>query len=141
LDILQRRPDGANRKRIMDGMRNAVDRGAALSRQLLTFSRGQSLNPEPIDIAVQIESMRELLDRTLRGDVEVQTFFARDLWPIRVDPAELELAMLNLCVNARDAMPRGGTISIRAQNAPQSGDAGLHGDFVRVTVADTGVGM
>jgi PAS domain S-box-containing protein len=141
LDILERQAEGQNRKRIMDGMRNAVDRGAALSRQLLTFSRRQSLNPQPVDIAIQIESMRELLDRTLRGDVEVQSFFAPDLWPIRVDSAELELAVLNLCVNARDAMPHGGTITIRAQNAPQSGDGGLHGEFVRLTVADTGVGM
>ena len=141
LDILQRQPEGPNRKRIMDGMRNAVDRGAALSRQLLAFSRRQSLQPASIDVVQHIESMRELLDRTLRGDVEVQTFFAEDLWPIRVDPSELELAMLNLCVNARDAMPHGGTITIRAQNAPQLASADLNGDFVRLTVADTGLGM
>jgi PAS domain S-box-containing protein len=141
LDILQRQAEGANRKRIMDGMRNAVDRGAALSRQLLAFSRRQSLKPESVDVAQHIESMRELLDRTLRGDVEVHTFFAHGLWPIRVDPSELELAMLNLCVNSRDAMPRGGTITIRAHNTSQHLPNGVQGDFVRLTVADTGVGM
>jgi CheY-like chemotaxis protein len=85
--------------------------------------------------------MRDLLDRTLRGDVHVETQFAPDLWPASVDPAELELVLLNLCVNARDAMPQGGTITVSAENAPAFVQGDLRGDFVRLAVADTGSGM
>jgi len=85
--------------------------------------------------------MRELLDRSLRGDVHVELAFADDLWPVEVDPGELELVVLNLAVNARDAMPTGGTIVVRAENAPAFSDGDLAGNFVRLSVADTGVGM
>jgi CheY-like chemotaxis protein len=112
-----------------------------LSRQLLAFARRQPLKPEPLDLRRQIDGMRDLLDRTLRGDVQVMTELADALWPIKVDRAELELVILNLCVNARDAMPSGGVITIRAQNAPTVRDGELSGDFVVVTVEDTGTGM
>jgi CheY-like chemotaxis protein/anti-sigma regulatory factor (Ser/Thr protein kinase) len=85
--------------------------------------------------------MRELLDRSLRGDVHVRLEFARDLWPIEVDAGELELVVLNLAVNARDAMPEGGTIVVRAENVSAPREAGLDGDFVRLSVIDTGTGM
>jgi CheY-like chemotaxis protein len=122
-------------------MRQAAERGASLSRQLLSFARRQPLAPEPVDLPRQIEGMRELLDRTLRGDVRVETEFSADLWPVKVDPAELELVVLNLCINARDAMPDGGAIKISAQNAPQFCLEGRVGDFVSVAISDTGVGM
>jgi hypothetical protein len=122
-------------------MRQAAERGAALSRQLLAFARRQPLKPEPVDLRAQLDGMRDLLDRTLRGDVHVRTDFADDLWTIPVDPAELELVLLNLCVNARDAMPDGGTITMTAHNAPDIDEPGLRGDFVRLSVIDTGVGM
>jgi CheY-like chemotaxis protein len=122
-------------------MRQAAERGASLSRQLLAFARRQPLKPEPLDLRRQIDGMRDLLDRTLRGDVLVKTELAEALWPIKVDRAELELVMLNLCVNARDAMPSGGVITIRARNAPAVHDGELSGDFVVVTVEDTGTGM
>jgi CheY-like chemotaxis protein len=112
-----------------------------LSRKLLAFSRRQPLNPEPVDLRRQIDGMRELLDRTLRGDVEVKTELADDLWPIKVDPAEWELVVLNLCVNARDAMPDGGVITIGAKNEPQVRQGELTGDFVSISVCDTGTGM
>jgi PAS domain S-box-containing protein len=141
LSILDRQADPVKRQRILDGMRQATERGASLSRQLLAFSRRQPLKAEPIDLRSQIVAMRELLDRTLRGDVHVQTELAVDLWPILVDPTELELVILNLCVNARDAMPNGGTIMLRAENAAGVEKEGLSGDFVRMTVTDSGIGM
>lgn len=128
------------RERLMDGMRNAVERGAALTRQLLAFSRRKPLTPETVELPRQIDGMSELLDRTLRGDVHVETRFEEDLWPVRIDPAELELVLLNLCVNARDAMPDGGTITITAENTNEVG-TDLAGEYVRLSVIDTGVGM
>lgn len=141
LSILDRQSDPARRARLMDGMKQAAQRGAGLTRQLLAFSRRQELKPKPVDIARQIGGMRELLDRSLRGDVHVEFAFTDGLWPIEVDPGELELVVLNLAVNARDAMPNGGTITVRAENAPGLSDGDLQGDFVRLSLADTGMGM
>jgi signal transduction histidine kinase/CheY-like chemotaxis protein len=142
LDLLQRHPeDPVRRKRLVDRMREAVQRGSALTHQLLAFSRRQALRPQPVNLIRQISGMRELLDRSLRGDVDVQLDFAPDLWPVEVDPGELELALMNLAVNARDAMPAGGTVVIRATNAPGAATKGQESDFVRVSVADSGTGM
>ena len=146
LSLIERCTDAHRRERIIAGMRQAAERGASLSRQLLAFARRQPLKPEPLDLRRQIDGMRDLLDRTLRGDVQVKTELtdapgAAALWPIKVDRAELELVLLNLCVNARDAMPNGGTITIRAKNAPAVRDGELSGDFVVVTVEDSGTGM
>jgi signal transduction histidine kinase/ActR/RegA family two-component response regulator len=141
LDMLDRQTDPNRRRRLMDGMIQAAQRGASLTRQLLAFSRRQKLHPEPIDVAVQIGAMRELLDRSLRGDVHVEFDFPDSLWPIEVDPGELELVILNLAVNARDAMPNGGTIVVRGDNLPDLSDEEIQGDFVRLSVIDTGIGM
>jgi PAS domain S-box-containing protein len=141
LSLLQRVEHGSREQRIIDQMRQAAERGASLSRQLLAFARRQPLKAEPVDLLKLIDRMRELLDRTLRGDVLVTTTLAQDLWPIHADPSELELVILNLCVNARDAMPRGGSINIGARNGSQLQDAEVSGDFVIVTVADSGTGM
>jgi len=141
LSLLERSAEPERRQRILAQMRQASDRGASLSRQLLAFARRQPLKPEPIDLRRKIDGMRELLDRTLRGDVLVRTDFASDLWPIKADPAELELVILNLCVNARDAMPSGGTITISANNAENIHEGELIGDFVSLCVEDCGTGM
>jgi signal transduction histidine kinase len=139
LEMLDRQTDPVRRRqRLIDGMHQAVERGASLTRQLLAFSRRQQLRPEPVDIGAQIDAMCELLDRSLRGDIEVETRFPPDLWPVEVDPGALELVILNLCVNARDALPGGGTITIAAANAPGLHDRGLHGDFIQLSVTDTG---
>lgn len=141
LDMLDRQTDPDRRRRLMDGMVQAAQRGASLTRQLLAFSRRQTLRPEPVDVASQMGGMRELLDRSLRGDVHVEFDFPDTLWPVEVDPGELELVILNLAVNARDAMPNGGTILVRGENLPDLNDEQIAGDYVRLSVVDTGVGM
>ncbi|MHC2378512.1 signal transduction histidine kinase/ActR/RegA family two-component response regulator [Bradyrhizobium liaoningense] len=141
LDMLDRQTDPNRRRRLMDGMVQAAQRGASLTKQLLAFSRRQRLRPEAVDVAMQIGGMRELLDRSLRGDVHVEFDFPDALWPVEVDPGELELVILNLAVNARDAMPNGGTIVVRAENLPDLNDGEIAGDYVRLSVIDTGVGM
>lgn len=141
LDMLDRQADPNRRRRLMDGMIQAAQRGASLTKQLLAFSRRQKLRPQPVDVAAQIGGMRELLDRSLRGDVHVEFDFPEQLWPVEVDPGELELVILNLAVNARDAMPNGGTIVVRGENLPGLDDEQIAGDYVRLSVIDTGVGM
>ena len=141
LDMVERQSDPARRERILAAMRQAVDRGAALTRQLLTFSRRQKLQPEPIDLGRRTADMREMLDRSLRGDIHVQMDFQTDIWPAEVDPGELELAVLNLAVNARDAMDSGGIIRIAGRNQPNFVEGDLCGDFVSLSVTDEGSGM
>ena len=92
-------------------------------------------------ISRHVEGMRELLDGSLGGDVVVKTQFDADTWPIQVDEGELGIALLNLCVNARDAMPGGGTITIAARNRANFTEYQLEGDFVELSVTDTGEGM
>ncbi len=131
----------ARREKVIAGMRQAVERGAGLSRQLLAFSRSQPLCPQPVSLARNIGGMREMLERSLRGDIQVEVRFDPELWPVEVDPGQLELVVLNLAVNARDAMPTGGTITITARNAPALNDEELRGDYVELAVVDTGIGM
>src|SRR3984885_7857392 len=141
LSLLQRSEDIGRQQRIIDQMRQAADRGASLSRQLLTFARRQALKAEPLDLQCLIDGMLEMLDRTLRGDIQVKTKLADDLCPIKVDRTELELVILNLCVNARDAMPDGGIITICAKNVARLREHELSGDLVALTVEDTGSGI
>ncbi len=141
LSILDRELTTERRQAVRDGMRQAAQRGAALTRQLLAFSRQKELYAKPIAIPRHVEGMKELLDGSLGGSVTVKTVFDPDVWPVRIDEGELGIALLNLCVNARDAMPQGGTITIAAVNRPDIGDYGLTGDFVELSVSDTGVGM
>jgi PAS domain S-box-containing protein len=140
LDVLDKRDDPVRRERIKSGMLQAVNRGASLTRQLLTFARRQPLKPQPVDLRHQISQMRELLDRTLGGDITIEVDVDAGVWPVQADPSELELVLLNLCVNARDAMPAGGTIVISASNSVVDA-SGKRGDVVKITVADGGIGM
>jgi CheY-like chemotaxis protein len=141
LSILEREPTVERRQTVREAMRQAAERGAALTRQLLAFSRQKELYAKPIAIPRHVEGMRELLDGSLGGSVMVRTVFDPDVWPVRVDEGELGIALLNLCVNARDAMPQGGTITIAAVNRADIREYGLSGDFVELSVNDTGVGM
>jgi PAS domain S-box-containing protein len=141
LELIDRRLEPAQRARILNGMRQAVQRGSGLSRQLLGFSRRQALRPEPVLLSQRIGSMRELLQRSLRGDIHVLTDFSPDLWTVEVDPGELELVILNLAVNSRDAMPAGGSILISGHNVANMAEGELRGDFVCLAVKDSGTGM
>ena len=141
LQLVGRQTDPARRDHIFASMKQAVDRGASLCRQLLAFSRRQALKPEAVNLKRLVGDMQELLSRSLRGDIQVKTTFASRLWCVEVDPGELELVILNLALNARDAMPSGGSIEITASNSPALADHDLVGDFVRLDIADSGAGM
>jgi signal transduction histidine kinase len=134
LRLMERNNDPARRASTTEAMRQAVERGAGLTRQLLAFARRQTLKPEVIDLGARLIGMRELLERSLRADILVDIRVAPDLWPVKSDPTQFELAILNLAVNARDAMPKGGVLTISAENHVQ-------GDSVSITVRDTGLGM
>lgn len=125
----------------------AADMAARLTSRLLTFARRRRLEPVLLNLNEQVLNMSELLKRTLGEPILLKTLLAPDLWSTRADPSEVENAVLNLAINARDAMPSGGRLVIQTENA--SIDAGLAraetgqipGDFVRVSVTDTGSGM
>ena len=129
---------------LLDAITTATQRGESLTRQLLTFSRRQTLQPSVIDLAEQLPEIKDMLSRSLRGDIEIRVGVPRRPCTVKVDPSEFELALLNLAVNARDAMPSGGTLTITAKPVVLRGKAseeGLSGDFVAIRVADTGSGI
>ena len=118
LEMLTRRMNGDdNARRLIDGASRAADRGAALTKRLLAFARRQELRPEAVNVARLIEDMSDLLRRTLGPTIELAAEFPDDLALVHVDPNQLELAILNLSLNARDAMPHGGKLMISAQRA------------------------
>ncbi len=123
----------------------AAERGARLTRQLLAFSRHQALRPELIDLRAKSQEITELLSRSLRGDIRVVVTLQEDLWPIECDVGELELALLNVCVNSRDAMPNGGLVRIDGRNLALPVDdapaENVVGDYVAISVTDTGSGI
>jgi signal transduction histidine kinase/CheY-like chemotaxis protein len=123
---------------------SVADRGERLIRQLLAFSRRRTLRPEAVALQGRILEIEELLGRSLREDIAATIDLPADLWPVTVDPGEFELALLNIAVNARDAMPNGGAFRLMARNTRCRGETaygGLVGEFVAVTLADTGTGM
>jgi signal transduction histidine kinase len=139
--------DNPGLKALADMSGKAAARGAELTKQLLAFARRQPLNPKSVDIPQLIGGMDGLLRRSLGGQIELHTAVAPDLWLALVDPHELENAILNLCINARDAMLSGGRITLEAANlaitaadAPQYGDL-TPGDYIMMAVSDTGIGM
>jgi PAS domain S-box-containing protein len=130
--------------RAIEAIQIASTRGEGLTRQLLSFSRGQPLNPTVISPAETISAIRDVLAGSLHVNIELSIDVAPTTWPVRVDKSELELALVNLAVNARDAMPVGGKLSIAAENVHLQADdttEGLSGDFVALSVADTGSGI
>lgn len=143
VNLLERTNDPGQRARILSSMRDAAARGEALTRQLLAFSRRTALTPEPTDLSALLEGMRILIAGALRGDIVINISIAPDLWPVLTDSTQLNLVILNLAVNARDAMPNGGTLTIEASNATLGGPNHypISGEFVRVEVRDSGVGI
>ena len=139
--VLERNPTAEQRQSILEAMRRAVARGTGLTRHLLAFSRRRPVNPESVDLAAHIATMREMLASSLRGDIRIEMKFDADLWPVEVDAGEMELAIVNLCVNARDAMTAGGTIKIAARNVDEMPVDGSPAQMVQLSVADTGAGI
>jgi PAS domain S-box-containing protein len=128
--------------RALDAIEQAAKNGANLTRQLLTFARRQRLNPVVIDPEERLRTFRELLSSSVGGSVRFSLDVAADVWPIEVDAGELELALVNLTVNARDAMPNGGTLRLKAENATLNGGlVPLSGDFVALSLIDNGTGI
>jgi signal transduction histidine kinase/ActR/RegA family two-component response regulator len=121
-----------------------ANRGAALVKQLLAFARRQTLRPVAVDLIRHVHESQEMLQRLLRSDVAVELHLSPDTWLVRADPNQLDAAILNLAVNARDAMANGGVLRLSTENVhltAQSNTLGLTGDFVGFTVSDTGTGM
>ena len=130
----------AKLQRAVSAIEAAAKRGAALTSQLLTFARRQSVNPQVVNFAERINAVREVLDTGVGGAVRLQFDIDRNIWPVMVDVSELETALINLVINARDAMPAGGTIVVAAHNQDSS-RATDEGDYVAITVQDWGVGI
>jgi len=141
---LLRRLTSPKDARALEAIQTAASRGEALTRQLLAFSRRQAMNPKVVDLQKTVEAFRDVLASSARGNIELNIDVKPDIWPVAIDVSEFELVLVNLVVNARDAMPQGGTITMSATNAELLGhetpDA-LTGKFVGITVADTGVGI
>jgi signal transduction histidine kinase len=146
IDLAQRRLNGPRRE-VLAHLQNAMEgatRAAALTRRLLSFARSEPLLPEGVDSKELIGGMRDLLDRTLGERIRVEVDLAPETWAIYVDPHQLENAIVNLSVNARDAMDGQGMMRISTENvrlaANEVGDV-RPGDYVKISVTDTGCGM
>jgi signal transduction histidine kinase len=145
LELLQRMlPAEPKTRRLIDGAIAGAERGAVLTKRLLAFARQQELQPETVELRDLVPSLIDMLRRSLGSGVEIVSEFHTGLQPAQVDPSQLELALVNLAVNSRDAMPLGGklTISARGDTIGDGEIPGLGaGDYIRLAVGDTGVGM
>ena len=145
LELLHKRVgDDARASTLIDNALKAAHRGATLTQRMLAFARGQELRPEPVDIPSLVRGMTELLQRTLGSIVSVETRFPLSLGQVLADPNQLEMSLLNLAVNARDAMPKGGplTIAAREETVHEVDAAGVEpGRYVLLSVIDRGEGM
>ena len=150
LETLQRRlpeKDDDDLRRLVEGAIRGATRAAQLTHRLLAFSRRQPLEPKPVNLNRLVAAASELLQRTLGERVAVETVLGAGLWWVQVDPSQLESALLNLAVNARDAMPEGGKLTIETANtyldeAYAAGQDDLApGQYVLLAVSDTGTGM
>ncbi len=146
LDLIQRRV-AAGRvtdiDRYIEAAMSSANRAASLTHRLLAFARRQSLNPQPVDVNCMVVSMEELLRRTIGENIELQVDLSRSMRLINTDEHQLENALLNLVINARDAMPEGGRLLIRTEvvHVDVAHDGLTPGDYVRLGVRDTGCGM
>ena len=154
LELLSRRlpANDARAGRLVDAALQGARRGAALTASLLAFGRQQELTPRPLDPTTLIVSLTPLLIPVLGPTIRLEKDFPADLWTLRADPGQLELALLNLAANARDAMPDGGCLRLSARNVTVAATAGVFiesaprpaappGEYVVLTVSDTGTGM
>jgi len=164
LTLLEKRlPEDPQTRRLLQNAIQGADRGKALTQRLLAFSRRQQLKPQAVDLGLLVRGMEELLRRAVGHAIAFNSEFPGDLPPVLVDANQLELALLNVALNARDAMADGGSVKITAQaetlrapvpsNSPRTANGGAKpvgeavdgslapGDYVRITIVDTGIGM
>ncbi len=143
LDLLGGLAEDVIARRRIDTARRAVERGTRLTRQLLTFARRQTINAQLVGIGALIEGMRDMLVLAVGSTVQVSVSLADDLWPVMADHTAIEQVILNLALNARDAMAKGGRLTITADNAAVPADSAEPpgGEYVRITVTDDGHGM
>jgi nitrogen-specific signal transduction histidine kinase len=143
LEILRKRLQGEpGIRRLIDGAMQGAQRGASLTQRMLAFARQQDLKTVSADIGALVRGMQELLRRSLGPQIALHLHIEGELPPAEVDAHQLELAVLNLAINARDAMPDGGVIDVRVDRQDIEGDVGLRpGTYLRVQIADTGCGM
>ena len=130
--------------RAIEAIQTAAKRGESLTRQLLTFSRRQHLSPTVVDLNASIRNIRPMIESSLRGNIVYKEKLSPTLWPVKVDLAELELAIVNIAVNARDAMPNGGVFMVSAANVTANKDVDQNrqsADFVAVEFSDSGTGI
>lgn len=145
LDLVMRRCADESTLRLARNALQAAERGANLTAQLLAFSRRQRLSPIALDINKVIVGMRDMLTRTIGPQIQIETELEGEMWPALADPTQLEVMLLNLAINSRDAMPHGGRICIETHNInsiPQSLTTELGpGEYVCISVSDDGPGM
>ena len=143
LELLRKRlPDDPKTLRLVDNAMHAAQRGAGLTQRMLAFARRQELNPVVLDVAKLVHDMTDLLHSSIGATAQIEMVFAHGLNKVLADSNQLELAILNLAVNARDAMPKGGKIVITAREENVAGAANLApGRYVCLSVIDDGVGM
>ncbi|WP_409565041.1 response regulator [Methylobacterium sp. J-090] len=146
IEFLERVVSDERSKRRLAMMKGAADRGARLTAQLLAFSRRQRLEPTPVGLNQTVASMGDLLQSSIGGAVQIETLLQADLWPALVDATQIELVILNLAINARDAMAVGGRLTVETANvtitgAPSRPEQPQPGEYVMVSVSDTGTGM
>jgi PAS domain S-box-containing protein len=142
LDIIAKRAPDPKLKSYAENALAAAERGARLTGQLLAFSRVQRLEVRPTEVRVLIQNMRPLLRNVLGPGITKRYAVDDEVMPVMADPTQLEVAILNLAINARDAMPDGGVLSFAARQVAVAGDPELEdGDYVELTISDTGVGM
>jgi signal transduction histidine kinase len=148
LEALTLRLDPSDpRRRHVDRALEGTQKGATLTQQLLAFARRQSLQPKQFDVTERIAALSEMLHGMLGGEIALEVRCQDYLWPAEADPHQLETALLNLAINARDAMPGGGKLTVSAENVSLDEAAVAQlpdvtaGDYVRIAVSDTGTGM
>jgi signal transduction histidine kinase len=144
IEVAMRVRDPAALKTAMESGKRAVERATKLTRQLTTFGRGTVSAPSSVDLNAHISDFRDLIEGALRGDIELEFKMPETLWPVYVDPVQLELAVLNAALNSRDAMPDGGRLEITASNETidEASTLGLApGEYVRLCICDTGSGI
>ncbi|KTF69135.1 histidine kinase famiy protein [Sphingomonas sp. HT-1] len=145
IDIVANQVEDERHQRLLTNAARAADRGSKLTRQLLAFARKTRLEPRRVELNQLIHEFGDLLDNTVGAQIRLVTALERRLPEVQIDPTHLEMAILNVLLNARDAMPRGGTVTISTRLWKLNGDAPMHqlpeGDYVVLTIRDEGSGM